>query len=458
MRTSEQVKADRYAYGPKQQYNASSGETHIYLPYGAEPRVYHELSGVISNPTPGALALFQSSSGEVNAVLTFKLHVNQRIGTMRFSTGWVELGLADNTVAGVEYSEDGKRWQTIREIKGSETATAIVEPLVKDFKTTGLNTETLYIRLYSRNPEAPQASGPGRWLKVRMSGDPSWGDADTSFFSSQVQVWVAPVEPGAAPRVKAAGIRNDDASPWGIASGAKWMGDYPRFNPMLQKAGVRWLRLFPEWQVIQPAKGQWNWSISDEMVANARTNTIKLIAVWAYLAPRASADGGTRKFPIKDIQYWRDYVCRTVDRYKDEITYWEVWNEFNGSFGDSKDKVKDHTELVVTAYDAAKKLDPAARIGLSVANFDVGFLDAVIKAGAADHFDFICVHPYENLGAVAEGGEVGYLRLAGNLRKMLAVNKQRTDIPLWITEVGDVAPIQAEPKRDAHQADMLVKA
>ncbi len=140
------------------------------------------------------------------------------------------------------------------------------------------------------------------------------------------------------------------------------------------------------------------------------------------------------------------------------MKYWEVWNEFNGSFGDSKNKVKDYAELVVTAYDAAKKVDPTAKIGLSVANFDVGFLDAVIKAGAADHFDFICVHPYENLGAVAEGGEVGYLSLADNLRKMLAANKQRTDMPLWITEVGFPAPIKAESKGDAEQADMLAKA
>ncbi len=250
----------------------------------------------------------------------------------------------------------------------------------------------------------------------------------------------------------------EDASPWGIASGAEWSGDYPKFNPMLHKAGVQWLRLFPEWQTIQPKKDQWDWKTSDAMVADARTNNIHLLGVWAYLAPWTSADGGTRKFPIKDIQYWRDYISGTVGRYKKDVKYWEVWNEFNGSFGDSKNKVKDYAELVVTAYDAAKKVDPDAKIGLSVANFDVGFLDAVIKAGAADHFDFICVHPYENLGAVAEGGEVGYLSLVDNLRKMLAANKQRKDIPLWITEIGFQAPIKPDAKGDAEQADLLAKA
>ncbi len=96
-------------------------------------------------------------------------------------------------------------------------------------------------------------------------------------------------------------------------------------------------------------------------------------------------------------------------------------------------------------FNTVKPIDPTVKIGMSVANFDVGFLDAVIKAGAADHFDYICVHPYENLGAVAEGGEVGYLSLAGNLRQMLAADKQSKQIPFWITEIGDMAPIKAEP-------------
>jgi hypothetical protein len=194
------------------------------------------------------------------------------------------------------------------------------------------------------------------------------------------------------------------------------------------------------------------------MVANCRANNIHLAGIWAYFAPWASADGGTRKGPIKDMQYWRDYVSATVSRYQKDIKYWEVWNEFNGSFYVGQNKVKDYADLVVAAYDTAKKIDPNIKIGMSVANFDVSFLDSVIKAGAADRFDYICVHPYENLGAVAEGGEVGYLSLVGNLRDMLAANKQRTDIPLWITEIGYQAPIKAEPKGDSQQADMLVKA
>jgi hypothetical protein len=252
----------------------------------------------------------------------------------------------------------------------------------------------------------------------------------------------------------------DDASPWGLGSGAEWSGDYPRFNPMLKAAGARWLRLFPEWQSIQPKQGQWKWDGPDALVANARANDLHPVGVWCYFAPWASADGGTRKGPIKDMQYWRDYVTETVKRYQKDIRYWEVWNEFNGSFYEGRDragKVKDYADLVVAAYDAARAVDPRVRIGMSVANFDVSFLDAAIQAGAAGHFDFLCVHPYENLGTVAEGGEPGFLSLAGTLRGMLKADKQPADLPLWITEFGDGAPVKAEPRRDARQADMLAK-
>ena len=39
---------------------------------------------------------------------------------------------------------------------------------------------------------------------------------------------------------------------------------------------------------------------------------------------------------------------------------------------------------MVAAYDAAKKVDPTAKVGMSVANFDVAFRDGAIKAGHAE--------------------------------------------------------------------------
>ncbi len=250
----------------------------------------------------------------------------------------------------------------------------------------------------------------------------------------------------------------DDNSPFAIASGAEWAGDYPRFNPMLQKAGVRWLRIADEWQTVQPKQGEWNWSGMDAKLADAKANGMRLTGGFWFFARWSSANGDTRTSPVKDMQFWRDYVYESVNRYKVDIKYWEVWNEFNGSFANSRNKPKEYADLVREAYIAARKADPTAKIGISCANFDLGFFDAAIKAGAAGHFDFVCVHPYENLGMAIEGNESSYLSLVGSIKKMLADNNQPTDMPLWITEIGVQAPVAPHPKKDAEQADALVKA
>jgi hypothetical protein len=249
----------------------------------------------------------------------------------------------------------------------------------------------------------------------------------------------------------------DDRSPWGVATGAEWLDDYPRFNPMLRQAGARWLRGFYEWQTIQPRPGEWNFAPSDRLLENTRSNGLRLTGVFAYLAPWASADGGTRRFPIKDIQFWRDYVAGLVTRYHSDIKYWEVWNEFNGSFAvDGSPEI--YAELVREASISAKKIDPTAKIGMSVANFDVRFLDAAIKAGAAGHFDYICVHPYEILARLREEGEPAFLNMTTTMRKMLEANGQPADTPLWITEIGAPAPVKPHEAEDQVQAVELAKA
>ncbi|WP_367872122.1 endo-1,4-beta-xylanase [Luteolibacter sp. Populi] len=246
-------------------------------------------------------------------------------------------------------------------------------------------------------------------------------------------------------------------SPWGIALGAEWSGDYPKFNPLLHEAGVTWVRYFPEWHSMQPARGEWSFDRADASLASAKAHQIRIAGGLWYAAPWATSDGSTRKVPLKDIQDWRDYVKGMVTRYGKDVPWWEVWNEFNGSFSEGGTPAI-YAELVREAYKTAKAVNPDVKVGLSVANFDTGFLDATIKAGAAGHFNYVCVHPYENLGALAEGGgERGFLSMAGSLRQMLAANGQKQDTPLWITEFGVQSTIAPDDAADRKQADMFTK-
>ena len=248
----------------------------------------------------------------------------------------------------------------------------------------------------------------------------------------------------------------DDRSPWGVAFGMEWSSAYPLFNPLLKAAGVQWLRGFYDWQTLQPKEGYWNWALPDRLIENVRSNQQRLTFILAHVASWKSLDGAIHRFPIKDIQFWRNYVAGLVGRYHADVKYWEVQNEFGRSAENGAPE--SYAELVREASISAKRIDPNARIGMSVANFDVDFLDRAIKAGAAGYFDYICVRPYDKLGVLAEGGEADYLGMVAKLRHMLASNNQRADLPLWITEIGVSAPLNPNPLADRQQAVLLSKA
>jgi len=243
--------------------------------------------------------------------------------------------------------------------------------------------------------------------------------------------------------------------PWGMGTSAEWQGDFAKTLPLLREAGVTWYRCFPEWQSVQKKKGEWDWDFSDRLVAGCKENNIHLLGAFGFAARWATTDGGTRRVPLKDPNDWSVFTREAMKRYKDDIQYWEIWNEFNGSFSEGGTP-EIYADLVTRAYDEAQKIDPKLKIGMTVANFDVGFLDRSIKAGAKGKFDFICVHPYENLGSLEHGGDMGFLSLAGSLRKMLKDNGEDPNMPLWITEIGVQSTVKPNAERDAVQADRLV--
>ena len=185
-RTMDQVKADNYAYGPKQDVDATTGETHVYLPYGVKSSLYFgQVLGYCTDPTADHVAEYFTRSSNERGVLTYKMTFDKPISEFRFFVGYAEVALAEKCVAGAEYSVDGKEWKTLKEYaKGTPYN---VNPFVpSDTKAAGLNTKELLVRIYTRNSADPTAaSGPEEYLKLHMAGLP--GD---TFFAEQLQIWV----------------------------------------------------------------------------------------------------------------------------------------------------------------------------------------------------------------------------------------------------------------------------
>ncbi len=212
-------------------------------------------------------------------------------------------------------------------------------------------------------------------------------------------------------------------------------------------AGVSTVRLFPEWRGFESSTGQWKWDDGDLLVRSAAQHGLQINAVLMGSPPSAKA---VHAFPMEQLDEWSRYVEAVVGRYKHDVRYWEVWNEGNGGFNDGKHTTADYAKLAAATYDAAKKADPQAKVGLTVASFDAAYLNQTIRAMAqsskANRFDYLCVHPYEIADGLFEtDGEVPFLWMGHALRSVLKnAAPEKANAELWMTEVGHRLSSQAD--------------
>jgi len=248
-------------------------------------------------------------------------------------------------------------------------------------------------------------------------------------------------------------------SPWGVSASASSYRDIANWFPKMADAGVKMVRLFPEWRGFEPTKGTWKWENGDAMMKAAADHRLEISAVLMGSPPGTKA---VHAFPMDNLDDWSAYVSAVVGRYHEQIRYWEVWNEGNGGFNDAKHTTTDYAKLATVTYTAAKKADPKAQIGLTVASFDAPYLNQTIvamkKAGNPNSFDYLCIHPYEIADGLAEAdGEIPFLWMNHTLREMLKRSAlERANADIWITEIGHrIDKNRGITERDAAKA--LVK-
>jgi hypothetical protein len=220
--------------------------------------------------------------------------------------------------------------------------------------------------------------------------------------------------------------------------------------------------MFPEWRSIEPAQGAWKWDSLDATLKSAPAHHLQIEAILMGSTPWTK--DGSHSFPMNNLADWSNYVFTSVNHCQDRVRFWEVWNEGNGAFNDRHNTTADYASLVSAAYAAAKKADPKAQVGMTVASFDAPYLDQAILAqareGHPNTFDYLCIHPYEVADGLANAnGEIPYLWMVHSLRQILAAHApERRDADIWITEVGRrIESGKGISTTDADAARALVK-
>ena len=209
------------------------------------------------------------------------------------------------------------------------------------------------------------------------------------------------------------------------------------------EARIGAVRAVLNWNLVEPAPGQYNWSTFDQLIGYARANGLQMVGglgyatSWNTTAPPSETLQGRRlMYPPADLEAWKRYVTNIVTRYKDVVRAWEVWNEPDlEAFWVGTPA--QYAKLLAITYETIKRADPTAivvlgglALGGSPGRLNPTFLEEILADPvypAARYFDVAAFHHYGPRPEAQRRME--YVKSA--LARGGAATKE-----VWITESG----------------------
>lgn len=231
--------------------------------------------------------------------------------------------------------------------------------------------------------------------------------------------------------------------------------DYSHIIESASEIGMDWVRFRFDSRGIEPQMNQFDWAFFDTVVAKVIEEDMQILGVLGYtslwnatIVP-GSGEGANpyigQYYPPFDYEIWGNSVYQIVSHYKDDVHYWEVWNEPDTGIGSPdagnwQGSPQEYAQLLATAYTAIKSADPTAKVILgslsnpqhsgTKANSNPTFLDEILADKvypAANYFDIIGIHFYD----APEN-----LRTRINEIATTLATTNTSERPIWITEIS----------------------
>lgn len=182
--------------------------------------------------------------------------------------------------------------------------------------------------------------------------------------------------------------------------------------------GVSYVRIDFVWVDFEPTRdASFVYSKYDRFVGLAKANGLQIVAmIPGEVPPWLRPSGGSRKTipsgtAFSDfVSQFGQFVFAIVDHYKNDVTYFEIWNEANikGFWDDSESQllqssntynrgqaITKYVTLLKEAYTQAKNANRNCKIistGLAANDYD--YLRGMYENGAKGYFDYVGLHPY----------------------------------------------------------------
>jgi hypothetical protein len=230
------------------------------------------------------------------------------------------------------------------------------------------------------------------------------------------------------------------ASYWGIQSGTlnnntlKYAG----------KIGVKWTRIMAQWSDIEKEKQHYDCNSLDKALQSVLNEQITPFVsitggnalytkLSTYSDPKLAEIYGYKLAPPVDNEVamaaWDAYVTAIINRYKDRISYWEIWNEPNHrNYWGAEPDAKKYGQLVHHTALLIKQLQPSAHIiAGAMAGLFADFIDGFL---AQDNKDLVEIISYHNYDIIPE------TRIYRADSAWAVIDKYNSHIQLWQGECG----------------------
>jgi len=250
-------------------------------------------------------------------------------------------------------------------------------------------------------------------------------------------------------------------SPFGLGAYLHRVAAQPllldRLADLAGLTGAGWTREEFNWNLIEPRPGEYHQpslEALDQVVAQAAARGIEVVGLITGASGWSSGGLG----PSTEAQFrdFASFVAFLVDRYRDRIRFWEIWNEPNVDvFWPPRPNPAAYVRLLTLAAEAARAVNPEVRIiGGSVAELkDLFFVFSLFILGAGESMDILSIHPYTSPEPL-EGSTTEYnLSLLSGLAALFGPPK-----PVWVTEIGFPTCQGSPGVTEADQARLLVRA
>jgi hypothetical protein len=216
------------------------------------------------------------------------------------------------------------------------------------------------------------------------------------------------------------------------------------------------VRLWAWWKWMEPSPGSIDFSNLDNHVYAARARGLNIVLVFTSIPPWANGSspscdfwGGGCAAPPTSSTYFGNFVSAVVNRYKNEIGSYELWNEADYAAFWTGTMAQLNSMIVQPGSAAIRSLDPCATIASPSFYNSKTSLKILLGMSCSAH-DAVAVHFYEGDGV----GDPALLKTRVNGKWTNAMVEAGCVQPLWVTEYGIDSVITTE----AGQAQKMATA